>query len=158
MHTRLKIPTRQSRQRITNINRNRLILWLNPLPLPPRIQNLQRRHRLSEQQGNTPQIRMARRVQISDNPGLLEGPGFVVHVAEVVFADYIVGVVTEELGFGGEFEEVGEEDEEFGDDEGVAFAAEGFDFFEVVLEDGWMRPRVVAVEFGEVVDLDVVFD
>lgn len=40
----------------------------------------------------------------------------------------------------------------------MAFATEGFDFVNVVLKDGGVLTVVVTVEFGNVVDLDVVDD
>ena len=68
------------------------------------------------------------------------------HIPEVVFALVVVEMVLHELVFIREFEEDGEEDEEFGDDVGVALSAEGFDFFDVVLQDGWVETGVVAVD------------
>lgn len=38
----------------------------------------------------------------------------------------------------------------------MAFPAESFDFFDVVLQDWWLSTLVEAVEFGDVVDFDVV--
>lgn len=58
----------------------------------------------------------------------------------------------------GEFQEDGEEFEEFGYDKIMALSAEGFDFFDVVLEDGWLSTVMEAVEFGNVVDFDIVAD
>ena len=40
----------------------------------------------------------------------------------------------------------------------MAFPAEGFDFFDVVLQDGRLSSLMVSVELREIVDLDVVFD
>jgi hypothetical protein len=57
-----------------------------------------------------------------------------------------------------QFEDDGEEAEKLDDDFAVAFAAEGFDLFDVVLQDGGLCTLVVAVELGEVVHLHVVFD
>jgi len=57
-----------------------------------------------------------------------------------------------------QLEDDGEEAEELDDDFAVAFAAEGFDFFDVVLQDGGLGTLVVAVELREVIHLHVVFD
>lgn len=101
---------------------------------------------------------MARGVEVADNTTFLEGTSLVVHVAEVVFSLDVVYMVADELVLVWELEQVGEELEQFDDDLLVAFAAKGFDLFAMVLEDGWVDALVVAVEFGQVVDLDVVSD
>ena len=99
---------------------------------------------------------MAGRVEIADETVFFRGARSVVHVAEMVFAFDVVFVLFDQLLFIGEFEEDGKEFEQFNDDEGVAFAAEGFDVGDVVLEYTRLRTIVEAVEFGQVVDLDIV--
>lgn len=80
------------------------------------------------------------------------------HVTEVVFALDIVLVVFDELVLIRELEDDCEETEELDDDFVVALPAETFDLFDVVLEDRRLSPLMVAIKFGEVVDLDVVLD
>lgn len=50
----------QSLQSITNVDGDGLVLWLDPLPLLLRVQDLKRSDRLTEQEGNTAQIGVSR--------------------------------------------------------------------------------------------------
>ena len=158
MNRRLEIPARHGGESIADINRDRFILRPHPLPLIPRVQNLKSRDRLPEQERHTPQIRMAGGVQLADLSILLGTAGGVVHIAQVVFTLDVVLVASDELVFVRQFEHDGEEGEEFDDDLGVAFAAEGFDLSYMVCQDWRLGAVVVAVKFGEVVDLVIVFD
>lgn len=67
-------------------------------------------------------------------------------------------MVSHQLVLVGQFKQNGKEPEEFLDDFRMAFAAEGFNFLNVGLENGWMLAGMMTVELGDVVDLDVVFD
>jgi len=122
MDRRLEEVTSQSLQRVADVDRDGLVLRLDPLPLLLRVQNLQ------------------------------SGDGLVVFALDVVL------VVFDELVFVGQLEDDGEEAEELDDYLAVAFSAEGFNLFDVVLQDGGLCALVVAVELGEVVHLHVVFD
>jgi hypothetical protein len=74
---------------------------------------------------------MAGAIQVADKFILFGAARGIVHIPQVVFPLDVVLVVADELVFVGEFEEDGEEAEEFRNDFGVAFAAEGFDFGDV---------------------------
>jgi hypothetical protein len=76
----------------------------------------------------------------------------------MVFPFNVILVVSHQLVLVGQFKQNGKEPEEFFDNFCMAFTAEGFDFLNVGLEDGWMLAGMIAVELGNVVDLDVVFD
>lgn len=79
------------------------------------------------------------------------------HIAQMILAKVVISVILDEEILG-DFEEEGEKAEKLYHDFRVAFATEGFDFVNVVLKDGGVLTVVVAVEFGNVVDLDVVDD
>jgi hypothetical protein len=158
MNRRLEEVTSQSLQRVADVDRDGLVLRLDPLPLLLRVQNLQSSDGLAEEERDAAQVSVAWRIELADLLVDFRGAGCVVHVAEMVFAFNVVLVVSDELIFVGDFEDDGEEAEELDDDFAVAFAAEGFDFFDVVLQDGGLGTLVVAVELREVIHLHVVFD
>jgi hypothetical protein len=113
---------------------------------------------LAEEKRDAAQVGVAWRVELADLFVDLRGAGGVVHVAEVVFAFDVVLVVFDELVFVGEFEDDGEEAQELDDYFVVALSAEGFDFFDVCLQDRRLCTLVVTIEFGDVENLNVVFD
>lgn len=80
------------------------------------------------------------------------------HVTEVVLALDVVLVVFDKLVLIRKLENDCEETEELDDDFIVAFPAETLDLFDMILEDRRLSPRMVAVKFRNVVDLDVVLD
>lgn len=80
------------------------------------------------------------------------------HVAEMILALDVVLVVFDELVFVFEFKDDGEETEELHYDEVVTFPAECLDLLDVVLQNWRLSTLMVAVEFGQVVDLDVILD
>jgi hypothetical protein len=81
-----------------------------------------------------------------------------VHVPEVVFALHVVDVIFDQLVLIGKLEDDGEEAQELVYNFFVALPAEVLDFLDVVLQNRRLSTLVVSVEFGEVVDLDVVDD
>lgn len=158
VHTRLEVVTSQSLESVADVDGNSLVLRLNPLPLVLRVQNLQSSDGLSEKKRDTAEISVARRVKLADLAVQLWRASLVMHVAEVIFALHIVLVVFDELVFVFELKDDGEETEELHYDEVVTLPAECFDLLDVFLENWRLSTLVVAVEFGEVVDLDVVLD
>lgn len=80
------------------------------------------------------------------------------HVAEVIFAFDIVLVVLDELILIGKFEDDGEEAKELDDNFVVTLSAELLDFFDVIFQDWRLGTLMEAIEFGKVVDLNIVFD
>jgi hypothetical protein len=158
MNRRLEEITSQSLQSVADVDRDGLVLRLDPLPLLLRIQDLQSGDGLAEEKCDAAQVGMARRVQLAYLLVDFRRAGCVVHVAEVVFAFDVVLVVPDELVFVGQLQDDGEEAKELDDNFVVALATEGFDLFDVVLQDGGLCTLVVAVELGEVVHLHVIFD
>lgn len=99
MHARLDVPARQRRQRVARVDGDGRVLRLDPLPLAFRVENLQRTHRLSEQQRYAAQVRMAGAVQLAHFLVVLGAARCVVHVPQVVLALVVVEMVTYELVF-----------------------------------------------------------
>ena len=155
---RLEEVARQSLQSVADVDRDGLVLRLDPLPLSLRVQNLQSSDGLAEEKRDASQVGVAWRVELTDLLVDFWGAGCVVHVAEVVFACDVVLVVSDELVFVRQFEDDGEEAEELNDYFAVALSAEGFDLFDVVLQDRRLWTLVVAVELGEVVNLNIIID
>jgi hypothetical protein len=155
---RLEEVARQSLQRVADVYRDGFVLRLDPLPLLLRVQDLQSSDWLTEQERDAAQVGVAWRVELADLLVDFRGAGGVVHVAEVVFAFDVVLVVLDELVFVGQFEDDGEEAEELDDYFIVALAAEGLDLFDVVLQDRRLCTLVVTIEFGDVENLNIVFD
>ena len=88
----------------------------------------------------------------------LRRTGSVVHISEMILSLDIVLVVFDQLIFVGKLEDDGEEAEKLDDYFVVALSAESFDFFDVILQNRRLCTLVVAVELGDVVDLDRVGD
>lgn len=158
MNRRLEEVARQSLQRVADVDRDGLVLRLDPLPLLLRVQDLQSSDGLAEEKRDAAQVGVAWRVELADLLVDFWGAGGVVHVAEVVFAFDVVLVVFDELVFVGQFEDDGEEAEKFDNYFVVALSAEGFDLFDVVLQDRGLCTLVVAIEFGDVENLNIIFD
>jgi hypothetical protein len=133
MNRRLEEVASQSLQRVADVDRDGLVLRLDPLPLLLRVQNLQSSNWLAEEKRDTAQVSVAWRVEFADLLVNLRGARRIVHVAKMVFTLDVVLMLFDELVFVGEFENDGEEAEELDDDFVVALSAEGFDFFDVVL-------------------------
>jgi hypothetical protein len=133
MNRRLEEVASQSLQSVANIDRDSLVLRLDPLPLLLRVQNLQSSDGLAEEKRNATQVSVAWRVQLADLLVDFWRARRIVHVAEVVFAFDVVLMLFDELIFVGQFENDGEEAQELDDDFVVALSAEGFDLFDVVL-------------------------
>ena len=158
MNRRLEEVASQSLQRVADVDRDGLVLRLDPLPLLLRIQNLQSSNGLAEEKRDTAQVGVTRRVELANLLVNLRRARCVVHVAKMVFTLDVVLVLFDELIFVGQFENDGEQAEELDDDFVVALPAEGFDLFDVVLQDRRLCALVVAVELGDVIDLDRVGD
>ena len=146
----------QSLQRVADVDRDGLVLRLDPLPLLLRVQDLQSSDRLAEEKRDAAQVSVAWRVELADLLMNLRRARRIVHVAKMVFTLDVVLVLFDELIFVGEFEYDGEEAEKLDDYFVVAFSAESFDFFDVILQNRRLCTLVVAVELGDVVDLDRV--
>ena len=101
---------------------------------------------------------MAWRVELADLLMNLRRARRIMHVAKMVFTLDVVLVLFDELIFVGEFEYDGEEAEKLDDYFVVALSAESFDFFDVILQNRRLCTLVVAVELGDVIDLDRVGD
>lgn len=82
----------------------------------------------------------------------------VMHVMQVILATSVIGVGGKEFFscVGGEFQEDREEFEEWKHDFGVAVSAEFLDFRNMVLQELWLLTRMEAVEFGNIVYLDII--
>ena len=156
MNRRLEEVASQSLQRVADVDRDGLVLRLDPLPLLLRIQNLQSSNGLAEEKRDTAQVGVTRRVELANLLVNLRRARCVVHVAKMVFTLDVVLVLFDELIFVGEFEYDGEEAEKLDDYFVVALSAESFDFFDVILQNRRLCTLVVAVELGDVVDLDRV--
>ena len=156
MNRRLEEVASQSLQRVADVDRDGLVLRLDPLPLLFRVQNLQSSNWLAEEKRDTAQVSVAWRVELANLLVNFRGARSVVHVAKMVFTLDVVLVLFDELVFVGEFEYDGEEAEKLDDYFVVAFSAESFDFFDVILQNRRLCTLVVAVELGDVVDLDRV--
>jgi hypothetical protein len=76
----------------------------------------------------------------------------------MVFAFHVIDVILDQLVFIGKLEDDGEEAEELDHDFFVALPAEVLNLLDVVLQNGRLSALVVPVKFGEVVDLDIVYD
>jgi hypothetical protein len=93
MNRRLEEITSQSLQSVADVDRDGLVLRLDPLPLLLRIQDLQSGDGLAEEKCDAAQVGMAGRVELANLIVDVRGAGCVVHVAEVVFAFDVVLVV-----------------------------------------------------------------
>ena len=133
MNRRLEEVASQSLQRVADVDRDGLVLRLDPLPLLLRIQNLQSSNGLAEEMRDTAQVGVTRRVELANLLVNLRRARRIVHVAKMIFTLDVVFVLFDELVFVGEFEDDGEEAEKLDDYFIVALSAEGFDFFDVVL-------------------------
>lgn len=109
MYRRLEEVARQSLQGVADVDRDGLVLRLDPLPLLLRVQNLQSSNRLAEEKRDAAQVSVAWRVELANLLVNLRGARCVVHVAKMVFAFDVVLVLFDELVFVGEFEDDGEE-------------------------------------------------
>ena len=156
MNRRLEEVASQSLQRVADVDRDGLVLRLDPLPLLLGVQDLQSSDRLAEEKRDAAQISVAWRVELADLLMNLRRARRIVHVAKMVFTLDVVLVLFDELIFVGEFEYDGEEAEKLDDYFVVALSAESFDFFDVILQNRRLCTLVVAVELGDVVDLDRV--
>ena len=156
MNRRLEEVASQSLQRVADVDRDGLVLRLDPLPLLLGVQDLQSSDRLAEEKRDAAQISVAWRVELADLLMNLRRARRIMHVAKMVFTLDVVLVLFDELIFVGEFEYDGEEAEKLDDYFVVAFSAESFDFFDVILQNRRLCTLVVAVELGDVVDLDRV--
>jgi hypothetical protein len=103
VNRRLEEVARQSLQSVADVDRDGLVLRLDPLPLLLRVQNLQSSDGLAEEKRDAAQVGVAWRVELADLFVDLRGAGGVVHVAEVVFAFGVVLMLFDELVFVGEF-------------------------------------------------------
>lgn len=99
----------QSLQSVADVDRDGLVLWLDPLPLLFGIQDLQGSDRLAEEKRDATQVSVAWRVELTDLLVNFWRSGCIVHVAKVVLALDIVFVVFDELVFVGQFENDSEE-------------------------------------------------
>ena len=140
--------TRQSLQSVADVDRDGLVLRLDPFPLLLRVQDLQSSDRLAEEKRDAAQVCVTGRVELADLLVQIGRAGCVVHVAEVVFAFDIVLMVSDELVLVGQFENDGKESKELDDYLIVALPAESFDFFDVIVQDRRLCTLVVAIEFG----------
>lgn len=93
MDRRLEEVTSQSLQSVADVDRDGLVLRLDPLPLLLRVQDLQSSDGLAEEKRDTAQVGVAWRVELADLLVDFGGARCVVHIAEVVFAFDVVLVV-----------------------------------------------------------------
>jgi hypothetical protein len=101
---------------------------------------------------------MTWRVQLADLCIELWRTSGVVHVPEMIFAFHVIDVILDQLVLIGKLEDDGEEAEELVHNFFVALPAEVLDLLDVVLQSGRLSTLVVSVEFGKVIDLDIVYD
>jgi hypothetical protein len=98
------------------------------------------------------------RIELADLCVELWRTSSIVHVPEMVFAFHVVNVILDQLVSIGKLEDDGKEAEELIHDFFVALPAEILDLLDVVLQNGRLNTLVVSIEFGKIVDLDVVDD
>jgi hypothetical protein len=103
MNRGLKEVASQSLQSVANVDRDSLVLRLDPLPLLLRIQNLQSSNWLAEEKRDTAQVSVAWRVELADLLVNLRRARRIVHVAKMVFTLDVVLMLFDELVFVGEF-------------------------------------------------------
>lgn len=80
------------------------------------------------------------------------------HVSEMVFALYVVYVFLDQLVFVRKLKDDGEEAEKLDYNFFVALSAEVLNFLDMILQNGRLSALMVSIEFGQVVNLDVVHD
>lgn len=116
VHAALEVPARERAQGVADVHRDGGVLRLDPLPLVLRVQDLQGRDGLAEEQREGPEVGVARHVHAAHLLVLLRAPRRVVHVAQVVLAFLVVEVVLDELLLVLELQEDGEDAEESEED------------------------------------------
>lgn len=117
----LQVAARDGAQRVADVDGDGRVLRLDPLPLALRVEDLQRRDGLPEEEGDGSEVGVPWCEERADALVLLGRARLVVHVAQVVLALFVVDVVADELLLVGELEHDGEEAEELVYHELVAF-------------------------------------
>jgi hypothetical protein len=98
------------------------------------------------------------RIELADLCVELWRTSSIVHIPEMVFAFHVVNVILDQLILIGKLEDDGKEAEELIHNFCVALPAEILYLLDVVLQNGRLSTLVVSIEFGKIVDLDVVHD
>lgn len=131
-----------------------------PGPFAIVAEDLQSGDGLAEEEGDGAEIGVAGCLAVAAGFVFFRRALVVDHVAEMVFALLVVGVLVDEIFFVWELENDGEETEEGKNNIGMESFGENFDFGKVSLDERRLSIFAFEIfgEFGNVVDLDIVFD